>query len=406
MKSRAKAILICGLLLMAFAALCRSYGCERTWQLWHIPTMTPHFADLRTITHGAESHALGLDPMLENPADPWQRRLDYPRVWQGLYRLGVGPSHTTLLGGLLILMLLGGVCLILPDADDLVLAAVFLALLSPAVLFGVERGNIDLLMFFLAAVAAVAVRRSAAAAAAVLAAGFVLKLFPMFGAVVLVRAGRTRFRRLALILAAVAVAYVLATASDLVLMREASLRGTTMCYGLDVLGLKLGAVSAAAGRWARILSYVAVVVIGVTASLAALRPGRPWAERDEGLPLDAFRIGAAIYLGTFLFDVNWDYRLVFLILAVPRLVAWTVSRGGTVAAWTLAAAYLSLWYPLAGTLLGRLPHGGLVRLVLEDVATWAVFAGLLYLLLRSAPDWVKQDARQGPIPSRRTEPRP
>lgn len=46
------------------------YGYENTWRLWNIPTMLPHFADLRAITGGAESYALGYDPLINNPGDP------------------------------------------------------------------------------------------------------------------------------------------------------------------------------------------------------------------------------------------------------------------------------------------------------------------------------------------------
>lgn len=394
MRSRTKAIVTCGLLVLAFAALCRSYGYERTWRLWNIPTMTPHFADLRTITHGADAHARGLDPMLENPSDPWRRRLDYPRVWQALYALGVDSRATTALGVAVILLFLIGVCLILQDADPPTLAAVFLGVLSPAVLFGVERGNIDLLMFFLVAVAAVTVRRSAVAAGTALAAGFVLKLFPLFGAAVLVRSGRTRFRKAAAVLAAFAAAYLFATWSDLRLMREASLQSASLSYGLDVLWRKTAELDATAGGVVRAASYAAVVVIGAAAAVAALRPGRPPVPQG-GLALDAFRAGAAVYVGSFLFDVNWDYRLVFLVLCVPQLVAWSRSRAFAAARPTLAASYLALWSLVIGGAFGKVPGGGAVWLVLEEVATWVVFGGLLFLLLRSAPEWLKEGARGG-----------
>jgi len=396
-RSRSHAIVACVLVVLAFGALLRFHGYERTWRLWNIPVMTPHFADLRTITHGADAHARGLDPMRENPIDPWQRRLDYPRIWQGLYALGVDSGATTALGVAVILLFLIGVCLILPDADPPTLAAVFLAVLSPAVLFGVERGNIDLLMFFLVAVAAVAVRRSAVAAGAALAAGFVLKLFPLFGAAVLVRAGRSRFRRAAAVLAVFAAAYLLATWADLRLMREASLRSTSLSYGLDVLWRKVAELDATAGGVVRAASYAAVVVIGASVALAAMRPGRPPVPQG-GLALDAFRAGAAVYVGSFLFDVNWDYRLVFLVLCMPQLVAWSRSRAAAAARPTLAAAYLALWSLVIGGAFGKVPGGGAAWLVLEEVATWVVFAGLLFLLLRSAPEWLKEDARGGRPP--------
>ena len=78
MKSRKRVIVICGVVTLLFIILLILYGYDNTWRLWNIPTMSPHFADMRTITHGAESYAQGLDPMIENPGDPWHRRMNYP----------------------------------------------------------------------------------------------------------------------------------------------------------------------------------------------------------------------------------------------------------------------------------------------------------------------------------------
>jgi hypothetical protein len=46
-------------------------GYNNTWDFFKVPYMSPHFADLRTITGGAESYALGIDLMVNNPGDPW-----------------------------------------------------------------------------------------------------------------------------------------------------------------------------------------------------------------------------------------------------------------------------------------------------------------------------------------------
>ena len=61
---------------------------------------------------------------------------------------------------------------------------------------------------------------------------------------------------------------------------------------------------------------------GLLAALAlvALAAARQ-AELDERR-LDAFWAGAAIYVGTYVFSSNFDYRLVFLLLCVPQLCAW------------------------------------------------------------------------------------
>jgi len=139
------AVVIFLLLLFAF------YGYNQTWQLWNIPVMSPAFADLRVITHGADAVAMGMDPLINNPGDPWGRPLNYPRIWQSLYSIGINKSHTVGLGVGIILCFLAGVVMVLPNVSNKTIALVIGALVSPAILLGVERGNIDLFIFFLAA---------------------------------------------------------------------------------------------------------------------------------------------------------------------------------------------------------------------------------------------------------------
>ena len=158
MKSRIRVAAALLLTLLLFGMLFSIYGASKTWSTWNVPSMTPNFADLRSITNGAESYAKGVDPILANPADPWQRRQNYPRIWQSLYLLGVNQSHTSLIATILIAFFLTGVLLILPNPNYFTLFCLMVAVLSPAALLCVERGNIDLLMFFLVAVAIVAIQ--------------------------------------------------------------------------------------------------------------------------------------------------------------------------------------------------------------------------------------------------------
>lgn len=72
-------------------SLFASCGYLRTWRLWNITAASPAFADIRVLTDGAETYREGIDPMVSNPHDAAQRRLNYPRVWQSLYRMASGP---------------------------------------------------------------------------------------------------------------------------------------------------------------------------------------------------------------------------------------------------------------------------------------------------------------------------
>ncbi|HLP00539.1 MAG TPA: glycosyltransferase 87 family protein, partial [Opitutaceae bacterium] len=181
-------LLLGGLLLAGLAA---TRGYKHAWDAWGIQASDTPFLDLQVVTAGAESRALGFDPLHENPRDPLRRQLNYPRVWQSLAHLGVERRHTTALGIGVVAAFLAAVVVFprrLARGAALGLGAL---LLSPAVMLALERGNIDLVLFVVAALALFAARRSTVAATGLLLVGFGLKLYPVCGAALLLRERRS-----------------------------------------------------------------------------------------------------------------------------------------------------------------------------------------------------------------------
>jgi hypothetical protein len=263
MRSRARAILCCGVTTLRLASLLGFHGYDATWRLWNITTMTLPFGDLRVVTGGAVSRQQGFDPMVENPGDPWHRRLNHPRIWQSLYAFGLTPDHTILIGFGFKFLFLTGVCLVLPNASWNILIVVMAALLSPAALLGIERCNIDLLMFFIVSLSVLAANRRPVFAGAMVFAGFALKLFPLFAGAVLLRSSRSTWLKLILVLFVAVGLYVILTYSDFALIRAATQDGNVFSYGMDVFPTSLRAGT----TWPRLLSMVLVCLPIASVSL-------------------------------------------------------------------------------------------------------------------------------------------
>jgi len=388
--------LACCLAVLVFARLFTLFGYNNTWGLWNIPTMPPYFADLRSITHGADSYAQGFDPMIENPGDPLQRRLNYPRIWQSLYSIGVNQSHTKILGIVIILLFLIGVCLVLPHASNTMILLVMAAVLSPATLLGVERGNVDLFMFFLAAVSVVAAQSQYILSAVIILFGFVLKLYPIFGCAVFLKLYRSKFLKHMIIISIISTLYAFITFSDLLLIMEGTPKGAWLSYGLNTFWERAMILNDTRGVYVKYFSYLAVLLTMGIAFSAMLRNDFLPGKQNNAVYFDAFRSGAAIYMGTFLLGNNWDYRLMFLILAIPQLVVWAKCPARNISAISkvvMSAVFLSLWHLMIVRVTSCLPYGGDVSFVLDDISTWVVFSGLMYLFFWSMPDWVKRYAR-------------
>jgi hypothetical protein len=133
----------------------------------------------------------------------------------------------------------------------------------------------------------------------------------------------------------------------------------------------------------------------VLSVLLALRPRQSQAAAADELHIDAFRMGASIYVGTYLLGSNFDYRLMFLLFTIPQLMQWlsnSDSRLRRVARITLACVLYSLWSQFFSRLLNAV-SAVWVGLLLDALAKVVLIGGLTYLFVYSAPQWVQPRGR-------------
>jgi hypothetical protein len=366
------------------------------WRQLGVPTASPSFLDTRVIVSGWECTRDGLDVLVENPCDPWQRPTNYPRIWMAVASLGLDESSAVPLGLatgaaflLAVLALIGR----LNVGATVVYAAV---VLSPAVMFGVERGNNDLVVFALVVAGLTFFRSKAVLLRAVCYSLFlfaaVLKLYPAFAFSVLLRQAPRRAALAVMVTVVPFAAYVAATLDDLRLISSATPRPVSLAYGAGVLvdgaGERLGGLagdSLLTREPGRVAVYLLVLslALGLALWLAGrLSPIPPRTTPDR--TLDAFWAGASIYIGTFaVLGNNWDYRLLFLLLVIPQMLRWTVGVGplSTASAWALLAIvgtlWLSVWLP-------RLPFS----LPLDEALNWLLFVYLAAGLVLTRPRWL------------------
>ena len=393
-KSRKKiivAIILLVTIFLLFSKSCASYeGSTYIFRFFAVPVMEPCFADLRTITGGAESKKQGFDPMVKNPEDPWNRVMNYPRIWQYLYFFGINETHTIPMGILFVSLFLLGVCLILPNAPNEIILAVILALLSPAVLLGIERGNTDLLMFFLVALAVFLINRNRCylSSFVILFAAF-LKLFPIFAAVSLLRAEKKPFFRLFCIVCAVFAVYLAVTFSDLILISKGTPKSAYFSFGKDVLWMKAFEINESLGMFFKYFSYFVLAICAVSAIFLFFKKSIP-IRFEESITLDSFRAGAMIYIGTFLLGSNFIYRLMFLIFVIPQLAIWIESLHGKYKILSFLTSLSVVWL-LYESLIAKIfrqisPFIRLVRFInyhiifIDEFFAWILFVSLQFFL--------------------------
>jgi hypothetical protein len=393
------AFLLWLLLIVSF----KIYGYEKTWQLWKVPTEMPPFLDFRLIPGSAESFLRGFEPTVKNPYDPRERLFNYPMFWRLFFYSGITQDHVIGIGIVMLLAFFTGVFLFpqnltVPDA-----VWMLLVVFSPACMLLYERGNVDLLVFSLCVAIVLAESYSAYIAVILLMAGIVMKLYPFFGISVLLKESKTKFISLFVACFSVLLLYVYLTWESIGGSWNLTARGKFISYGANVFFyrneqtflqyLSTWFTDLQAERILRIGPIALAAILILIVGILALRNRRsPFVSSERNLA--AFRMGASIYVGTFLLGNNWDYRLAFLILVVPQLLEWTRSSYREYRSFALVNLFALLascwhfvfWY---SPFLNIFESSQEVWFVIDEILNWTLVCGLAYLLFASFPDWVK-----------------
>jgi hypothetical protein len=354
------------------------------WPTLGVPSRPLPFVDTKNVLAALDCRRLGFDPLVHNPCDPLGRPMNYPRVWLALRWLGLNQSQTNVIGVAVVLIFLASLYLLIGRITIGQGFAVALAVTSPSVMFGIERGQMDLIVFAIV-VSAVVVWHRATLRAAILSPVLIFlaattKLFPVFGlgAYLFTRDRRPAFT--ATFLAAAFGAYVALTIDDIRAVARIAPQGQYHSFGARIL---ISAVyhDLLPGRSHSGEPALALIPLALMGGIfwLWLRRRLVSSEQLEITPaLLSLYIGSLIYLGTFATINSFDYRLVILLLGLPQLFEW-ITRGSndrrSLSCAALASILFLLWVgPLAEPL----------RLW-DELASWLTAGLLMALLAQSIP---------------------
>jgi hypothetical protein len=369
------------------------------WRFLNVPASPPPFLDLHHVTDFLPCVRQGADVYRDASCDPLARPFNYPPVWLWLADLGIGAGATPALALAIEAAALAVLIALVSDRAARDGVFVLLALVSPSVAVGFERGNADLLVLALVGAAALLLGRARgwrqAAAASLLLAATALKLYPIAAA-----AGFARDRRWAacmLAFVAASLAYGMAIAAYLPLIQKntfqiAGAYGATAILSTPIAEEFLAGFADRGGVLALEAAALLLAAAAGCAALAVSRRSADFCRIGAGAAGAAFQFGAAIYGLTFLLGANLAYRLAFLLLLLPQLFDWLAgprprTRGAALT--LLALVEMACWLTI-GT--------GWEELAAQAVH-WVLFAGLAFVmacdLTRAVPGLFRCGAEPG-----------
>lgn len=368
--------LILLLILAGYFAVLWALGGRSHWHVLGVPNMTIPYGDLRSVTSAWECARRGIAVMAANPCDPYHRSANYPGIWLAPSHLGLGVGATVALGGFIaVCFLVAAVAVLSSSARPLDAVVYGAAVCSPAVMLGVERGNVDILLFALVVLAVLLHRlpgRFPWGQALILFAA-VLKLFPIFAAGVLIRdRSKRNLIGLGVVLGAFAV-YCLAILGELRTIWRVTPQPSEYAYGIRIFSEWIG------GTHLRALDIGVVGLVLVAVFAGRRRLGLRLGSDDGSArrDLDLFVAGAGVYVLSYMLFLSYEYRLAFLLLTIPQLLRFAGERR-LLGAISLVALFATLWLDLRP---GPNVFGFHTPLALVGAAQLTLFAGLVGGLL-------------------------
>jgi hypothetical protein len=379
---------------IALLALGRFVGWDPTWRAFGVTPLQPPFFDMHVINDYAACAWRGVDAYAPQACNV--DSFNIPPAWLWLGLLGVDGSDSTWLSAAMVSAALITMVLLFQGRSWPHGVVALAALISPSVMMGVERGNLDLLILALVGSAALLYEEGrvarTCAAISLLWLGVVLKLFPLFCVALAARCSRQTLI-FAGATAALSLIYLASTMNYILLIRRNVPTTFVLSYGYKAIFLGVDHVRSEAGlspmrladTWLPALAAAAVLLCAVGAAVS-LRNRHEFCSVDKSAAGTAFLFGAGIYCGTYLLGTNFIYRLMFLLLCLPQLQDWLIQRNPG----RPSSAELSLFATVLGVLwLNGNADGHSTFLLLPQLLNWGLFFGMATVLmsnfLRTSP---------------------
>lgn len=324
------------------------------WLLTGIGEADKPFLDLRNLVSAGEAAQLGHNPYVSNPLDPYHRPHGFSSWWLVGGRLGLTREDIAWLGTLLLGLTLASTVLLLRPAGWRQGAGLLLVLVSPPLLFLINRANHDLVVFVLMSLALGCLRHERGLvrglAIVLLAVSAVLKYFPL-AAVVLLLDARTRreFASWALLYASV---LVLAWPSLAEALRTAASHQPApawlFAFGAPTFFRNLEL--AGAGAWGWLAAGLVLLAVAASWWRSTARKSPPASGEARVLERE-FACGAVMIVGCFLHGSSYLYKMVFALWLLPWL--WRAALDPHEERWRKATQSLLLavfWFEGGATL--------------------------------------------------------
>jgi len=370
---------VLAVLLALFVGAHTRGSVDAAWRMLQIPSTTPLFADTRTVTYSIDCLAKGQDPYVARACDYWHRLYNYPPIWLDARLLGVTSRSSNLIGTAISILTVCALFLLFNARTWISAIVIFFAVTSQSLLFGVERGNIDQLIFFLLVVGFFWIEKRRAASKVYLSGSLivlltVLKIYPIVAVTLFLRY-RNGFIKMLLVALLAITALFLTSEHRLPVIFANTPQMSDLTFGSYPFFVALSQHTVR--LWRPIIeanhniARIGAILLGSLAAAAGAiygkRLNRFLPEIDFERARGCITVSClAIFCFVFISGANFDYRLIFLLGVLAYLVE-DLNEGVSIRSWPFALIILILlWKPFYLSF----PHELLDGIVFVTASAW------------------------------------
>jgi hypothetical protein len=371
------------ILSVGFVLFDSIWGLKQTWLLFQIPVMDPKFADLINVTHASLALDAGIDPLYHNPFDPWARPMPYPRIWHYARFLGFTPENTNLIAYLQVMFFMISVAFVFSVVEKRYLGVCLLALISPSVLFCIERGNVDLIIFVFTSLYLYLLYKQNKIALFVFLFNSIFKLYPFFTLFTILNYKSKKIVYILVTLASIFFLYLFFSFKDLKQTILIVNINSDVGFGWRSFLILLKFLNQ---KWNILAGFL--ITISLLYSVFLFRRKVQLFNNDLTIiELSTFLVGSATYCGMYFTSSNHNYKLIFLLFCFPFLFVLRKRTAFARSFVTLTIMFivLILWYPISYKILMFIKPSGqyytLIRII-EHVLHFNLFLQFLVVNLK------------------------
>lgn len=368
-----------------------------TWKRFGVPAMDSLFGDLSQVLNEFDLIRSGDNTAISNP----RGFVGYPRIWRSLTGLGLGKSNTLPLGVLSVIAFYVSTFFLIGRLNYREGIFYSLVLCSPPVMLLVERGNVDIIIYSLLFLAIIFIKKRERPIIRVLGYLAILvtaffKLFPIFGLSVVIKERRKGSILIGGALFGLFLVYIFSHLQEIHSIEHFHGKKDdwyrfgykNILYRFNAFQTEPTLIHSKKRILFTLLLFLSLVFSG-KAFIDLWKKAKHWVGQRNlepflnSLPnnahIDAFRLGASIYIGIFLIIGRaTDFKLAFLIFTMPQILSW-VKDGGPMS--------FSSGFALLG-ILGTLYLSQFQAWAIDEIINWLLLGYFIYGFCRSLPEWI------------------